>query len=55
MLGRPSIMRAYRKDIRAMSAVGLSGRRIASELGVPASSVFNELRRIKQESTKLNA
>jgi hypothetical protein len=33
----------------------LSGRRIASELGVPASSVFNELRRIKQESRKLNA
>jgi DNA invertase Pin-like site-specific DNA recombinase len=56
VLGRPSIMRAYRKDIRAMSAVGLSGRKIASELGVPASSVFNELRRIKpQESRKLNA
>ena len=47
VLGRPSTMRAYRKDIRAMSAVGLSGRKIASELGVPASSVFNELRRIK--------
>ena len=55
VLGRPSIMRAYRKDIRAMSAVGLSGRKIASELGVPASSVFNELRRINQESRKLNA
>ena len=52
VLGRPSIMRAYRKDIRAMSAVGLSGRKIASELGVPASSVFNELRRINQESKK---
>jgi DNA invertase Pin-like site-specific DNA recombinase len=55
VLGRPSIMRAYRKDIRAMSAVGLSGRKIASELGVPASSAFNELRRINQESRKLNA
>jgi hypothetical protein len=54
-VGQAIIMRAYRKDIRAMSAVGLSGRKIASELGVPASSVFNELRRIKQESTKLNA
>ena len=54
-LGRPSIMRAYRKDIRWMSAVGFSGRKIASELGVPASSVFTELRRIKQESRKLNA
>ena len=48
VLGRPSIMRAYRKDIRAMSAVGLSGRKTVSELGVPASSVFNELRRINQ-------
>ena len=55
VLGRPSIMRAYRKDIRAMRAVGLSGRKIADQLGVPASSVFNELRRIKQESRKLNA
>jgi DNA invertase Pin-like site-specific DNA recombinase len=28
VLGRPSIMRAYRKDIRAMSAVGLGGGRL---------------------------
>ena len=35
------------------SAVGLCGRKIASELGVPASSVFNELRRINQESQEV--
>src|SRR4029077_20310929 len=50
VLGRPSIMRAYRKDIRAMSGQGLSGRKIASGLGVPTRSVFNELRRINLES-----
>ena len=54
-LGRSRTIDAHRADIVRLRRGGMSGREIARELGVPASSVFNELRRIKQESRKLNA
>jgi DNA invertase Pin-like site-specific DNA recombinase len=46
-LGRPSTVNAHHADIARLRRQGLSGRRIAVELGIPSSTVFAALRRAR--------
>jgi DNA invertase Pin-like site-specific DNA recombinase len=39
-LGRPETVNAHREDVARLRALGLSGRAISKELGVPSSTVF---------------
>ena len=43
-LGRPETLNQHKADVARLAAKGLSGRKIAAELGIPSSSVFYLLR-----------
>lgn len=46
-LGRPQTLSQHKADVARLAATGMSGRKIAAELGIPSSSVFHLLRQPK--------
>jgi DNA invertase Pin-like site-specific DNA recombinase len=46
-LGRPQTVSVRREDVKAFRARGMTGRRIATELGIPSSTVFKLIGQLK--------